>query len=63
MIGRHICKMCKNFTVNNDNAFKRKCKAFPNGIPERIYAYMDQWKPHKNCNNGIGFEPKEDEDE
>lgn len=32
------------------------CDAFPNGIP---YEHMDKdLKALKECNNGIGFEPK-----
>lgn len=63
MIGRHLCKRCKNFLSGGIDADEWKCKAFPNGIPYEVYSRMDPWKPPKDCNNGIGFEPKEDEDE
>ncbi len=37
------------------------CKAFANGVP---YEHMDKdLKSLKECNNGIGFEQKEDNNE
>lgn len=59
MIGRHICEMCKNLIEIGDNADDWKCNAFPDGIPYEVYAYINHWNPPKDCNNGIGFEPKE----
>jgi hypothetical protein len=38
-----------------------KCKAFPLGIPEEKICTID-FDPCVDCNNGIGFEPKENSD-
>lgn len=64
MIGKHPCLRCKNYTnkdATNNNEFGR-CKAFPNGIPDTVYAYMHHWDTPIDCNNGIGFKPIEDTD-
>ena len=60
-IGKHVCYRCNNFLGNSESQNDEfgKCKAFPNGIPYEIYAYMHHWDKPKNCNNGIGFESKE----
>lgn len=59
MIKMSDCDYCKNCT-----GFKNGygiCKAFPKGIP---YEHMDKdLKSLKECNNGIGFEPKDNNDE
>lgn len=62
MIGRHTCELCKNF-IQYDENWEAYCKAFPNGIPYDVYNKIDPWKPPKECNNGIGYEPEEDESE
>lgn len=50
------CDFCKNcFGVKNGHPL---CNAFPDGIP---YEHMDKdLKQLKECNNGIGYEPRED---
>lgn len=49
------CIHCKGF----DKGYGI-CDAFPGGIP---YEHMDKdLKSLKECNNGIGFEPKENTD-
>lgn len=57
MIKFSDCDFCKNCV-----GIKRGhpvCKAFPDGVP---YEHMEKdLKSNKNCNNGIGYEPKEDE--
>ncbi len=49
------CDKCKNRT-----GFEKGhtlCRAFVNGVP---YEHMDKdLRSMKECNNGIGFEPKE----
>ena len=60
MIGRFKCEMCKNFLSGGLMPDTWKCSAFPDGIPERKIAFIT-YDPCVNCNNGIGFEPKEDE--
>jgi hypothetical protein len=48
------CDYCKNHTgFKNGHGV---CKAFPNGIPYE-HTYKDL-RILKECNNGIGFEPK-----
>lgn len=62
MIGRFPCEFCKNF-LNGDmlNPDTWKCRAYPNGIPETVITFMQPLARPKVCNNGIGFEPIEDE--
>lgn len=51
-----LCKHCKG--INKGHPV---CKAFPNGIP---FSHMDKnLKELKECNNGIGYEPKEKDKE
>lgn len=63
MFGKHLCLQCKNFLEEAPLMSDEfgKCKAFPSGIPYKVYAFMDNWNEPKNCNNGIGFEKAEDE--
>lgn len=62
MIGRHTCKLCKNFISGNRFSDEKgcQCKAFPDKIPYETYAFIRNWDAPKNCNNGIGFEPNEE---
>ena len=62
MIGRQPCMRCSNFIEGERSPFTWKCKAFPDGIPYEHFAYIDDEK-RKNCNNGIGFEPDEEQND
>lgn len=54
-----LCDECKNEYDDVLNPGHRPyCLAFPNGIPIEHYRYSGK-KDLTNCNNGIGFEPKE----
>lgn len=59
MIRLGDCDNCRNRT-----GFEKGhtlCRAFPDGVP---YEHMDKdLKSQKDCNNGIGFEPKEEKNE
>ena len=45
------CMLCGNF-IDGDNEKDMRCKAFPDGIPDRtLWESFD-----KECNNGIKFE-------
>lgn len=58
MIRLSDCDYCKN-CLGFEKGYAL-CKAFPKGIP---YEHMDKdLKMVKECNNGIGFEPKENTD-
>lgn len=61
-MGRPLCERCKNF-IKFDENFNAYCKVFPNGIPDDFYSHLNPWKPPKNCDNGIGFEPIDADDE
>ena len=56
MIRLGDCDECKNkIGFAKGDAL---CKAFPDGVP---YEHMDKdLKKLKLCNNGIGFEPREE---
>ncbi len=58
MIGCFKCNRCKNRTNELPLLEGASCKAFPNGIPEEKVAFISK-DPCIDCNNGIGFEPKE----
>ena len=60
MIGKIKCLRCNNFISGQLRDYSAKCKAYPDGIPERKLAFIT-YDPCINCNNGIGFEPIEDE--
>lgn len=64
MVGTHPCLRCLNFIekAEHQSCEFGKCKAYPNGIPYEVFAYMDFWNKPIDCNNGIGFEPKENTD-
>ena len=61
MIGSCKCQRCKNFLTPDRHVIGWKCKAFPLGIPEEKICTID-FDPCVDCNNGIGFEPKENSD-
>lgn len=58
MIGSFKCQRCKNFLSGDIMPETWKCKAFPVGIPEMKIAFITH-DDCVDCNNGIGFEPKE----
>lgn len=60
MIGRVKCQMCRNLTSGGLMPETWRCKAFPNGLPERKIMFLTR-DTCENCNNGIGFEPKDDQ--
>ena len=56
-----ICTYCKHYNI--DDPVNYSCKAYPDGIPkEIIHSEHDHTKPFKG-DNGIQFEPIEDEDD
>lgn len=58
MIGvDYPCDKCKHKLPNIDG-WKCVCKAFPNGIPNDLLLTGNVVNLSE-CNNGIGFEPKE----
>lgn len=59
MIEFSICDDCKNQTDPIDG-WRNTCTAFKDGIP--IEVFFD-YRKRKECANGIGFEPKEKNDE
>lgn len=59
MIGRFKCEMCKNFISGGIMPDTWRCKAYPNGIPEKKIAFITH-DSCINCNNGIGFEHKDE---
>ena len=54
------CAFCKHNTGKLIDGWRPTCEAYPEGFPEN----MDNCNMHiKNkCNNGIGFEPKNEND-
>ena len=56
MIGLSWCDDCKHKT--GKIGFMPTCDAFPDGIPYEFDNYRD--KELKTCNNGIGYEKKEE---
>lgn len=55
MIAISDCNKCKH--KRERKGFQMCCDAFPDGIP---YSFDDEKvKEMKECNNGIGYEPKE----
>lgn len=58
MIGKHECLRCKNFINGERLPYTWKCAAFPNGIPYERFSNISD-SNRKQCNNGIGYEPKE----
>lgn len=58
MIRFSICDECKNQTEPIDG-WLNACKAFNGEIPAEVFF---DYRKRKECANGIGFEPKEEED-
>lgn len=58
MIGQAKCQKCVHFLTPDKHASEWACEAYPDGIPEKKICYIDR-DPCVNCNNGIGFEPIE----
>ncbi len=65
MMGKHPCLRCKHFLEEAalGKAEIGTCEAFPDGIPYEVFAYMNLSGKPKDCNNGIGFEPEEQDTE
>ena len=58
MLKENKCAMCKHFIL--DRTWIRKCKAYPNGIPDDIF---DDNSVNKDCKSQIcNFEYKSDND-
>lgn len=57
MIWFNDCDRCKHKLPMKDG-WLPCCEAFPNGRP-KDFDY-DSIEENKECNNGIGFEPKEE---
>lgn len=56
MIRFYDCDFCKHSKGTKNGYFI--CDAFPEGVP---YSHMDKdLKKAKECNNGIGYEPREE---
>lgn len=53
------CEKCKHIRPNIDG-WLVNCDAFPDGLPEKFPGDKDVRKL-KECNNGIGYEPKDKE--
>ena len=62
MIGSFKCQRCKYFLTPDKHYQDWKCEAFPEGIPEMKLCYITR-DPCIDCNNGIGFEPVEQQTE
>jgi len=54
MVERSQCFICKHLT--EASAFKKTCKAFPNGIPEEIYFNDYDHKNPRHGDGGVRFE-------
>jgi len=57
MIPIVTCVFCKNVKLNG----KKQCKAFPEGIPEEILIGNNDHSTKYKGDNGIVFEPIEDD--
>lgn len=58
MICVNDCGWCKHINDKKLDGWRPCCEAFPDGIPfDFDYSKV---KEIKECNNGIGYEPKED---
>lgn len=54
--------MCENFISGSIDPDTWKCKAFPEGIPDSKISEITR-DPCINCNNGIGFAPKKENED
>lgn len=52
------CGKCKHIKQIKKDGWIPCCDAFPDGIPNENLLYKDI-PELKECNNGIGYEPKE----
>lgn len=59
MIGRFKCERCVHCHNPNDDPSKWECDAYDGKIPESKIMFITR-DDCINCNNGIGFEPKEE---
>ncbi len=59
MIGFDVCAFCKHRRDEMKDGWISTCDAFPDGKP--LDFDYSRVKKIKECNNGIGFEPKKDE--
>ena len=55
------CDICKHKLPKKDG-WKSACEAFPDGIPKEYFITKLDPKELPECNNGIGFEPKNNVD-
>ena len=53
------CDLCKHQRENIDG-WRCACDAFPEGIPRELLFTSKKTKDMVDCNNGIGFEIKEE---
>ena len=59
MIGAFKCRRCKHCHNPNARPSEWKCDAYNGQIPEDKIMFISR-DDCTNCNNGIGFEPKEE---
>ena len=61
VVYRPICIDCIHLDLKKEKNGRPICKAYPDGIPYEVW--KEKSKPdidvNKTCNNGIGFEPEE----
>jgi hypothetical protein len=58
MIGSFKCRRCKHIKNADQKIDEWKCDAYPDGIPEMKICFITH-DPCIDCNNGIGFESAE----
>lgn len=57
MLSECKCLLCKNYICDKNFYFEHKCKAYPNGIPDKIF---NEDCSHTDCDNkDFHFERKE----
>lgn len=47
------CLMCEHFKTKDDGSIY--CKAYPEGIPEKVFQISDDNKIGKECANGVKY--------
>ncbi|HBM99589.1 MAG TPA: hypothetical protein DD413_09210 [Ruminococcus sp.] len=52
------CETCKHFILNDKPPFAT-CKAYPTGIPTRIFSEEVNHDRHRPFDKGYRYEPKE----